>query len=179
MNKARVKFLLHKIGIDEFKKQVQEELDQPWGWEPLDMPALMQLAPEGPTPGVAPNGVAPGEGFDRWVQTNVVKQRQPGFVAVTITVPLGNISPEQFRALASIMRKFSGGNARTQQNQNLVLRWVHEESLPALHAELKAIGFGDSEAGLIADTVGLPGHRLLQDGHHVLAGRRLRDHARP
>jgi sulfite reductase beta subunit-like hemoprotein len=157
MNKARVKFLLHKIGIDEFKKQVQEELDQPWGWEPLDMPALMQLASEGPTPGVAPNGVKPSEGFDRWVQTNVVNQRQPGFVAVTITVPLGNISPEQFRALANIMRKFAGGNARTQQNQNLVLRWVHEESLPALHAELKAIGFGESEAGLIADTVACPG----------------------
>ena len=90
------------------------------------MDALTQLAPEGPTPGEAPNGDQPGEGFDRWVQTNVVKQSQPGFVAVTMTVPMGNISPEQFRALATIMRTFSGGNARTQQNQNLVLRWVHE-----------------------------------------------------
>ena len=91
------------------------------------------------------------------MQTNVAKQRQPGFVAVTVTVPLGNISPEQFRGLAATMRKFAGGNARTQQNQNLVLRWVHEESLPALHAELKTIGLGESEAGLIADTVACPG----------------------
>jgi sulfite reductase beta subunit-like hemoprotein len=157
MNKARVKFLVQKLGIEEFRRQVDEELAQPWAWEALDMPALTQLAPEGPTPGAAPNGHKPGEGFDRWVATNVIKQRQPGHVAVTVTVPLGNISPEQFHGLGAIMRRFSGGNARTQQNQNLVLRWVREESLPALHHELKAIGFGDADAGLIADTVACPG----------------------
>jgi sulfite reductase beta subunit-like hemoprotein len=157
MNKARVKFLVHKLGIDEFRRQVEEELQEPWAFEPLDMEALMQLAPEGPTPGEAPNGYKPGEGFDRWVQTNVVKQKQPGYVAVTVTVPLGNLTPEQFRGLGAIMRRFAGGNARTQQNQNLVLRWVREESLPALHHELKQIGLGDSEAGLLEDTVACPG----------------------
>lgn len=157
MNKARVKFLVQKLGIEEFRRQVDEELAQPWAWEPLDMPALMQLAPEGPTPGEAPNGIQPGPDFNRWVGTNVVKQRQPGYVAVTITIPMGNLSPEQFRGLGALMRRFSGGNARTQQNQNLVLRWVHEASLPALHAGLKEIGFGDPDAGLIADTVACPG----------------------
>jgi sulfite reductase beta subunit-like hemoprotein len=156
MNKARVKFLVQKLGMDEFKRQVEEELAEPWAWEPLDMEALRQMAPEGPTPGEAPNGHRPGEGFDRWVETNVRAQRQPGFVAVTVTVPLGNISPEQFRGLAAIMRRFAGGNARTQQNQNLVLRWVREEALPALHAELKSIGLGDAEAGLLYDVVACP-----------------------
>jgi sulfite reductase beta subunit-like hemoprotein len=157
MNKARVKFLVQKLGIEEFRRQVDEELAEPWAWEPLDMDALMQLAPEGPTPGEAPNGHTPGPDFDRWVSTNVVPQRQPGHVAVTVTVPLGNLSPEQFRGLGALMRRFSGGNARTQQNQNLVLRWVREEALPALHAELKTLGLGDPDAGLLADTVGCPG----------------------
>jgi sulfite reductase beta subunit-like hemoprotein len=157
MNKARVKFLLHKIGVEEFRRQVDEELAQPWAWDAIDMDALTQLAPEGPTPGEAPDGVQPGADFNRWVQTNVIKQKQPGFVAVTVTVPLGNLSPEQFRALAGLMRRFSGGNARTQQNQNLVLRWVHEASLPALHSALKEIGLGDPDAGLLADTVACPG----------------------
>ncbi|HVP05423.1 MAG TPA: nitrite/sulfite reductase, partial [Dehalococcoidia bacterium] len=157
MNKARVKFLVKKLGIEEFRRQVDEELAQPWAWEPLDMPALMQLAPEGPTPGEAPNGHRPAPGFDRWARTNVVKQRQPGYVAVTVTVPMGNLSPEQFRGLGSLMRRFAGGNARTQQNQNLVLRWVREESLPALHAELKELGLGSPDAGLISDTVACPG----------------------
>jgi len=157
MNKARVKFLVKKLGIEEFRRQVDEELAQPWAWEPLDMPALKQLAPEGPTPGPAPNSVQPGLDFNHWVETNVVQQPQPGYVAVTVTIPLGNLSPEQFRAVADVMRRFSGGNARTQQNQNLVLRWVHEAGLPALHAELKKIGFGDPDAGLLADVVGCPG----------------------
>ncbi|MCI0843474.1 MAG: nitrite/sulfite reductase, partial [Chloroflexi bacterium] len=157
MNKARVKFIVKKLGIEEFRRQVDEELAQPWAWEPLDMPALKQLAPEGPTPGPAPNSVQPGPDFERWVKTNVVQQPQPGYVAVTLTIPLGNLSPEQFRAVGDIMRRFSGGNARTQQNQNLVLRWVHEAGLPALHSEIKKIGFGDPDAGLLSDVVGCPG----------------------
>ena len=157
MNKARVKFLVQKLGIEEFRRQVDEELAEPWAWVPLNMEALTQLAPEGPTPGEAPNGVTPGPEFNRWVRTNIEKQRQPGYVAVTVTVPLGNLSPEQFRGLGQLMSRFSGGNARTQQNQNLTLRWVREEALPRLHSELKALGLGDPDAGLLADTVGCPG----------------------
>jgi sulfite reductase beta subunit-like hemoprotein len=157
MNKARVKFLVHKIGIDAFRNQVEEELAEPWAFEPLDMEALSQVAPEGPTPGEAPNGRQPDADFNRWVKTNVIPQRQPGYVAVTITVPMGNLTPEQFRGLGQLMRRFSGGNARTQQNQNLVLRWVHEASLPLLHAELKTLDLGAADAGLLADTVACPG----------------------
>src|SRR5581483_9091977 len=158
MNKARVKFLVQKLGIDEFRRQVEEELAEPWAKEPLDMPALLQLAPEGPTVGEPPaNGHEPAPEFERWARTNVRKQKQPGYVAVTVTVPLGNLSPEQFRGLGSIMRRFSGGNARTQQNQNLVLRYVREDALPALHRELTALKLGAPDAGLMADTVACPG----------------------
>ena len=158
MNKARVKFLLKEIGIDEFRRQVEEELAKPWAWEPLDMEALTQLAPEGPTPGELPrNGHKPSAELERWLQTNVRRQKQEGYVAVTVTVPMGNLSPEQFRGLAQAMRRFSGGTARTQPNQNLVLRWVREDALPALHAELEAMGLGAAEAGLIADVVACPG----------------------
>ena len=54
MNKARVKFLINQIGIEEFRRQVDEELAQPWAGETLDMEALTRLAPEGPTPGKPP-----------------------------------------------------------------------------------------------------------------------------
>ena len=158
MAKARVKFLIKQIGIDEFRRQVDEELAQPWAKEPLDMEALTQLAPEGPTAGEAiRNGHQPAAELERWLETNVRRQRQEGYVAITVTVPMGNLSPEQFRGLAEVMRRFSGGSARTQQNQNLVLRWVREDALPALHAELTAIGLGAAEAGLIADVVACPG----------------------
>ncbi len=158
MNKARVKFLLKQVGIEEFRRQVDEELAQPWAWEPLDMEALAQLASEGPTPGEPPrNGHQPSPDFARWRRTNVRAQKQPGYVAVTVTVPLGNLSPEQFRGLADVMRRYSGGTARTQQNQNLVLRWLRDDALPALQADLAALGLGAPDAGLIADTVACPG----------------------
>ena len=158
MNKARIKFLIKAIGIDEFRRQVEEELALPWAKEPLDMEALSQLAPEGPTSGELPkNGKQPAPEFERWQRTNVRGQRQEGYVAVVVTVPLGNLSPEQFRGLADIMRRFSGGTSRTQQNQNLVLRWVREDALLALHAELSVLGLGASGAGLISDVVACPG----------------------
>jgi sulfite reductase beta subunit-like hemoprotein len=157
-HKARVKFLIEEIGIDEFRRQVDEELSQPWTSESLDMEALIQLAPEGPTLGEPPrDGHRPGPEFQRWRETNVRRQRQEGYVSVTVTVLMGNLSHEQFRGLAEIMRRFSGGTARTQQNQNLVLRWVREEALPALHAELTALDLGAAEAGLITDVVTCPG----------------------
>lgn len=158
MNKARIKFLINKIGVDEFRRQVEEELAQPGAKDPLDMETLTRLAPEGPTPEGPPrNGDQPGPEFDRWRETNVRRQRQEGYVAVTVTVPLGKLSAEQFRGLAHVMRRFSGGTARTQQNQDLVLRWVREEALSALHAELTALDLGGAEAGLIADIVACPG----------------------
>jgi sulfite reductase beta subunit-like hemoprotein len=55
------------------------------------------------------------------------------------------------------MRKYSGGHARTDQNQNMILRWVRPESLPMLHRELIAVGFGESEANMLADVVACPG----------------------
>ncbi len=158
MNKARLKFLIKKIGMDEFKRQVEEELAQRWIQEPLDMPALMRMAPEGPTAGELPkNGHVPSPEFERWLQTNVRAQKQPGYVAVAVTVLLGNITPEQFHGLAEIMRLYSGGHARTNQNQNLVLRWVRKDALPGLHHDLTELGFGSSGAGLITDTVACPG----------------------
>ena len=55
------------------------------------------------------------------------------------------------------MRKYSGGHARTNQNQNMVLRWVRPESLRMLHAELAACGFGFADADMVADVVACPG----------------------
>jgi sulfite reductase beta subunit-like hemoprotein len=178
INKARVKFLLHKIGADEFRRQVEEELSQPWSKEPLDMEALMQLAPEGPGPSEpSTNGHEPSAGFERWQRTNVAKQRQRGYAAVTVTVPLGNLSVEQFHGLADIMRRHSGGMARTQPNQNLVLRWVPEDALSAVHRALSDLGLGAPDAGLLADTVACPGTDTCKMGitSSPGAGQAIRD----
>lgn len=157
LNKARIKFLLHKVGAEAFRQMVVAELAKEWAKEPIDVAALSELAPEEPSPPVPDDGQPPAEGFERWRRTNVRRQKQAGFCAAVVTVPMGNISTFQFRELARIMRKYTGGHARTNQNQDLVLRWVREESLAMLHRELKAIGLGDPDADLVTDIVACPG----------------------
>jgi sulfite reductase beta subunit-like hemoprotein len=157
LNKARIKFLLHKIGADAFKQKVVEELGKEWAKEPIDMAALTQMVPEEPSAPMASDGQASAPGYERWRWTNVREQKQPGMYAVSITIPMGNIGIFQFRELARIMRKYSGGNGRTNPNQNLVLRYVRPESLPMLHRELKTIGLGEPDAEMLADVVSCPG----------------------
>jgi sulfite reductase beta subunit-like hemoprotein len=158
LNKARIKFLLHKIGADAFREKVVEELEKEWAQNATyDMEALTQLAEEEPSPELPEDKDTPAPGYERWRWTNVRPQKQPGLFAASVTVPMGNIGIFQFQELARIMRKYSGGNGRTNQNQNLVLRNVRPEMLVGLHRELKAIGLGEPDADMIADVVGCPG----------------------
>ena len=157
LNKARIKFLLHKIGAPAFIDLIKAELAQDWSKEPLDMDALTRLAPEEPSAPVADDGQPAAPGFERWRWTNVKQQRQDGFYSADVTIPMGNISTQQFRDLARVMRKYCGGHARTNPQQNLVLRWAREDSLKMLHRELSDIGFGTAEAGMLADVVACPG----------------------
>ena len=62
--------------------------------------------------------------FDRWVSTNVHPQKQEGYNVVTVKLPLGDISTEQFPILSRIARDFAGGRIRTTVEQNVVYRWV-------------------------------------------------------
>ncbi|MPZ24281.1 MAG: nitrite/sulfite reductase [Dehalococcoidia bacterium] len=157
-NKARIKFLVKKIGIDEFRNLVEDELKGPWAREPIDLDQLMVIPDEVPGEVPAPRTYDRPENHETWLRTNVSDQKQPGFKAVAVTIPLGNITPEEFRALGRIMRDYSGGRARTSQNQNLVLRWVREPALEALHAELTELGFGQAGADHnIQDVVSCPG----------------------
>ena len=73
----------------------------------------------------------------------------------------GDLTPEQFRGLASIMRDFTGGYARTTVHQNLVLRWVRDEALYDVWLRAQASsGSATPGADEITDVVSLPGHRL-------------------
>src|SRR4051812_23339782 len=138
--KARVKFLVKKLGIEEFKRLVLEERaalrpDPRWTAFLADLHVLDEkpARPAGSLPAV---GLAPG--FQAWRASNVVAQRQPGYVMALITLPLGDLTSDQARALAEVARKYTGDAIRTTADQNMLLRWVSEADLPALHAALSA-----------------------------------------
>lgn len=154
---ARIKWLIRAIGMEEFRRRVDEELAQPWvQYLSIDLDELTQLEPEPLGVPVPLDGELP-PGYARWRLTNVQPQQQRGYFAVAVRVPLGDIPAAQFAQIAGVMRRFAGERARTTIQQDLLLRNVREESLPALYKALVEIGLGDAGANTIADVVACPG----------------------
>lgn len=158
-NRARIKFLIADLGIEEFKRLVLEErailpLDPAWT-------AYLDRLNDGEEkplrPGGALNGGPRPQGFDEWARTNSFRQRQPGYVTVTVRLPLGDITAAQLRGLVDIARKYTRETIRTTVEQNIVLRWVSEADLPEVYSALKALGLSQPGAGTILDVVSCPG----------------------
>jgi sulfite reductase beta subunit-like hemoprotein len=160
--RARIKVFVDKYGIDELRKQAEEELQGEWVAE-RDFSIEHRLfadderegAPAPPQSYGSPNGDA--SEFERFRAANVREQKQQGFVTVEVKVTRGDLSPEQFRGLAQIMRDFAGGYARSTVQQNLVLRWVREECVYDVWRALSALGLGQAGSREIDDVVSCPG----------------------
>ena len=158
--KARIKFLIARIGIDDFRTMVEEELQEDWAQRSFDPTSLLFIEDESlDAPpldgGYRSNGH--GDDFTRWVETNVRAQKQEGYRAVTVKLPLGDIQAEQFHQLADLSRRYAGGRARITHQQNLTFRWVPEAALGELFDELNEIELGDFGAREITDVVSCPG----------------------
>ena len=160
--RARIKVLIDKIGADAFRDLIEEELQGDWVDErDFDPTPLMYLydeeanAPAPPLNPSSPNGDRTE--FDRFLAANVQPQRQEGFATVAVKVTRGDLTPDQLRGLAAIMRDFCGGSARTTIDQNLVLRWVREESAYDVWSRLLALELGDAGADEVTDVVSCPG----------------------
>jgi sulfite reductase (ferredoxin) len=157
--RARLKFLVANLGIDAFRQLVLEEraklaADPRW----TDYLAAVPASAEAPLKaGVSLNGHQRPEGFEAWYATNVYQQRQPGYVAATVSLPLGDASAGQLRALADIARRFVKDTLRTTVEQNILFRWVSEGDLPEFYQAIKAIGLGAADAATIVDVTSCPG----------------------
>ncbi|HEX4805663.1 MAG TPA: nitrite/sulfite reductase [Conexibacter sp.] len=160
--RARIKVFVDKYGIDELRAQVEEELKGDWvnerDFDPT--PKLFVHDEEANAPAVpASYGTPNGDlsEFDRFRAANVEAQRQEGFSTVQVKITRGDLTPEQFRGLAAIMREFTGGYARTTVHQNLLLRWVRDESVYDVWTRLKALDLGDAGADEVSDVISCPG----------------------
>jgi len=160
--RARIKVLVDKIGIEAMRELVEEELQGDWVRE-RDFSVDHRLfvhdeevnAPAPPLSTGSPNG--DGSQFTRFCEANVERQRQAGFSAVQVKVVRGDLTPEQMRGLAAIMREYSAGYARTTVHQNLLLRWVRDEAVYDVWRRLVELGLGDAGADEINDVVSCPG----------------------
>ncbi|MEP7290341.1 MAG: nitrite/sulfite reductase [Chloroflexota bacterium] len=158
-NRARMKFLVEQLGIEEFRRLVFEERekltpDERWT-SYLEDVAEYQETPVRPS--ISLNGTPRPAGFEAWYATNIYRQRQPNYVVVYINLPLGDITSTQMFQLSDIARRYAGENVRTTVEQNIILRWVSEADLPALYAELDAIGLAEPGIDTIVDITSCPG----------------------
>jgi sulfite reductase (ferredoxin) len=158
-NRARLKFLVAQLGIEEFRRLVLEErailpFDPRWTAYLSNLHGTDEQPRHSPA---ALNGAARPIGFDAWQPTNVYAQKQAGYTTVTVRLPLGDLTATQLRALADIARRFTHETIRATVEQNIVLRWVSEADLPALYAALAEVGLGESGAGTIVDITACPG----------------------
>jgi sulfite reductase beta subunit-like hemoprotein len=160
--RARIKVFVDRFGIDELRAQVEEELKGDWVAErDFDPTPLLFVhdeetyAPAPPASYGSPNGDL--SAFERFRRSNVRAQRQEGFSAVQVKITRGDLTPEQFRGLGQIMRDFTAGYARTTVHQNLVLRWVRDESVYDVWTRLQELELGGDGVDEIMDVVSCPG----------------------
>jgi sulfite reductase (NADPH) hemoprotein beta-component len=173
--KARIKILV-KAEKDKFSQEVEEEFNR----ITLD-DAGPHTIPDAELHRVSACFVAPTLGepvrltdeaqrqaletdpaYRRWLQQNVVLHKNPKLRAVTLSFKRlgqapGDATPEQLERSADLVERFSAGEARVTHSQNLLLPWVHEESLPALYLEAKSLGLASGNIGLLSDMIACPG----------------------
>ncbi len=155
---ARLKVLIDRIGLDEFRDMVDAELAN---IGPIDFRSLMvaeEIQRENPPaqPAFA-NGDDSNPEYQGWLKSNVEAQRQEGYHVVYVKVERGDLNPAQFRGLAEIVRNYSGGKARTTQEQNIVLRWVPTGRLHDVWDALQGLDLAEVGHGRISNVVSCPG----------------------
>ncbi len=100
--------------------------------------------------------------YQRWLHQNVALHKNPALRAVTLSFKRlgqapGDATPEQLERSADLVERFSSGEARVTHSQNLLLPWVHLESLPALYLQAQALGLAQGNIGLLSDMIACPG----------------------
>ncbi len=157
--RARIKFLVKKMGIDAFREEVLKEkaiMPEDPKWTAY-VDALEAYQDE-PLKSASPKSdEAKPDGYDVWHQTNVYEQRQEGYAAVRVTLPLGDLSAAQMRGLADIARKYCGDAVRATVDQNLLYRWISQGDLVDFYRALSVVGLNESGAGTIVDATACPG----------------------
>jgi sulfite reductase (ferredoxin) len=160
-NKARLKYLIAKIGFEEFQslveierkavqynsevdfRVVEQQNEFPTVQEPISKDAFLETIENSK--------------FKEWVITNTFEQKQAGYFGVYLKVLLGNFTTDQARKLADIVDKYAGEDVRFTIDQSILLKFVLPENLILLYEELKAIGLAASGYNSAVDVTACPG----------------------
>ncbi|WMI69566.1 HEPN domain-containing protein [Mangrovimonas sp. YM274] len=154
--KARMKFLLKDIGLEAFKQLVDEEQAAiKYRSVPIDADSYPISVPVQVTiPDVELTDVEP---FNKWKETNIIPQKQEGYVAIGIKVLLGDFYTDKARLLADLVETYAAGEIRLTLRQNILIPFVKEELLPFFYQELSKLGFTELGYNKAVDITACPG----------------------
>jgi sulfite reductase (ferredoxin) len=156
-HKARIKYLISKIGVDGFLSLVEAEksavqctnddiqlrtFNYPEGKEHFENWKIFDH---------------PNEAYQLWLKTNVKPQKQRGLFAVFCPIQLGNLSANRAREIADLMFDFQLNEARITINQSIQLRHIQGSDLPMLYAQLLVLGLVIPGYNSVADVTACPG----------------------
>ncbi len=167
--RARMKWVVEQLGLDETRRRILASrkfliASATWpgglpaevvldGDDPAGVAGSVPVTPVGQGTPVTLGGPSP---YERWFQANVVRGIASGQVSAYAWAELGDITADQFRAIAAIQRHFDA-DIRLTNRQNLVIRGLDETELPELYQRLAEIGMAEPGAELVRDVVACPG----------------------
>lgn len=158
-NKARLKFLIAKLGIDEVLRLVSEEkLAVKTNKFVIDRTALTQpnIPSKGENIELHPN-ISNQLHYQQWLDTNVFEQKQIGFYGVYVKVQTGDIPTSKARQFVDAVKNLIADEIRITINQGLLLKFVTKEKLPHLYLALYSLGFANPGFDSVADVTTCPG----------------------
>jgi sulfite reductase (ferredoxin) len=154
--KARMKFLLKDLGVEGFKKLMDaEQKAVPYQSYPIDITNYPKTRiAEGAVPKVEIKDVP---AFELWKSTNLVPQKQEGYLAIGVKVLLGDFYTDKARLLADLVETYAAGEVRLTLRQNILVPYVKESLVPFFYTELLKLGFAEPGYNKALDITACPG----------------------
>ena len=155
--RARLKFLVKEIGVEAFVKLVEEE-QKALSYSVYEIDAAKYETKINVSEIEIPKVIiGDNEAFELWKSTNVIGQKQEGFSAIGIKIPLGDFFTDKARLLADLIKKYAANELRLTLRQSILIRHVKNELLPFFYVELKKLGFAETGYNSTIDITSCPG----------------------
>lgn len=155
--KARMKFLIKDIGKEAFLELVEKEKKAiAFETYEIDITGFDEAIPE-PLLEVPKVTITDAAAYEDWKASNVIRQKQKGYVAIGIKVLLGDFYTDKARVLADLIKNYAANELRFSLRQNIVIRNVKEENLPFFYQELAKLDMVALGYNSTADITACPG----------------------
>ena len=154
--KARMKFLIKDLGLQGFKELLEaEKTAVPHTSFPIDAGAYPVAMP---SEKVAPEvKITDREAFEQWKSTNLIPQKQEGYVAIGIKVLLGDFYTDKARHLADLVEQYAAGEIRLSLRQNILIPHVKETDVPFFYTVLEKLDLAEAGYNKALDITACPG----------------------